>query len=361
MKILFLPRYDQSGASSRYRVYQYIPYFEANGIECHVQPLLESQYVNNLFKNKFSKALYLLIQYIKRLSSILWNDNFDFIFVEKEFFPFMYDLTWLFKLLNIRYIVDFDDAIFHNYDSTRSKNLVVKLLFKEKIRKIIKNAEFVICGSPYLTTYALHFNSNVVEIPTSINLKLYETRRISFKNPVFTVGWIGSKTTSIHLLSIQKSLLKFCLEYPCQVHLIGFDNSIYSKLDSRIPIKYIGWNEKTEVEEICKFSVGIMPLIDEPFERGKCGFKLIQYMACGLPTVSTPLEANVKIDRKTGNLFASNDEEWYKAFVEIYENYHLFQKIGAANIAVVENHYSIQSNLDTYIQLFNTLYVQNHQ
>jgi glycosyltransferase involved in cell wall biosynthesis len=355
MKILFLPRYDESGASSRYRIYQYLPFFSQQGINLTVSPLLDNQYVKNLNDNSKNSIFSLIFHYLKRVFSLLKSGKYDIIFIEKEIFPFLPDLLFIFNFFRIKYIVDFDDAIFHNYDDSFSINKVAYLFNKNKIPHIISDATYIICGSPYLTKYALQYNGQVIEIPTSIDLTKYELRRLQNNIPDFTIGWIGSNSTSKHFLIIKDALLKFCSKFSCKVNLIGFDQTLSQEFDRVIPITFIPWQESTEIEELCKFTVGVMPLPDEPFERGKCGFKLIQYMACGIPTISTPLEANLKIDRGNGNLFAETQEDWYNNFVKIYQQREKYKIIGIKNIATVKEHYSIQANADKYISIFNQI------
>lgn len=355
MKILFLPRYDESGASSRYRIYQYLPFFSQNGISVTISPLLDNQYIKNLNDNAKNNKFSLIFYYLKRVFSLLGKEKYDIIFIEKEIFPFLPDLLFIFKLFKIKYIVDFDDAIFHNYDGSFSINKIAYLLNKNKIAHIIREATYIICGSPYLTKYALQYNSKVLEIPTSIDLTKYEQRRLQNDMPDFTIGWIGSNSTSKHFLLIKDAILQFCSKFNCKINLIGFDQTLKKEFDQGIPINFIPWKEFTEIEELCKFTVGVMPLPDEPFERGKCGFKLIQYMACGIPTISTPLEANLKIDRGNGNLFAETQEDWYNSFVKIYQEREKYKMIGIKNIATVKEHYSIQANADIYISIFKQI------
>jgi glycosyltransferase involved in cell wall biosynthesis len=355
MKVVFLTRYDEAGASSRYRIYQYLPYFSLKGIEFVVSPLLDKQYIKNINNNTQTSKISLFLQYFKRLFFLIKKRQYDFLFIEKEIFPFLPDFIFLLKIFKIKYIVDFDDAIFHNYDTTFARNKIIPILLGKKIPSMIKNASSVICGSPYLTHYSLKYNQKVFEIPTTIDFEKYERRRIMSISEKFIIGWIGSKSTSKHLAIISEALVKFCLDFDCQLNLIGFDISLKHIFQNNIAVRFIEWNDLTEVEEICKFDVGVMPLPDEPFERGKCGFKLIQYMACGIPTISTPLEANVKINKDNGNLFASTQEDWYSSFVQVYRERRVFKEIGKKNIEIVKNYYSIEVNVNKYIELFENI------
>lgn len=354
MKILFLTRYDDAGASSRYRVYEYLPLFASRNVTFFVSPLLDENYILALNKSQKSSVFYLAFRYTKRLLLLFTIYRYDLVYVEKEVFPYLPDPLLLFKVFNKKYIVDFDDAIFHNYDSDVNQRSILNFLLRNKIKKVIKNAGYVVCGSPYLTRYARKYSNNVVEIPTSVDFSHYKARRNTNASN-FKIGWIGSKTTSRHLLTIKNAILKFCSNFNCEVGLIGFDESLANDFIDYPCVKVIKWTKNTEIEELSKLSLGIMPLLDEPFERGKCGFKLIQYMACGLPTISTPLEANLKIDRGNGNLFAETENDWYDCFLKVWENQEYYQAIGQKNIETVEAYYSLESNVSSYIALFEQL------
>lgn len=350
MKILFLPKYSPLGPSSRYRTFQYIPLLEENGIQCTVEPLLRNHYILGIYANNISKTD-VLFSYIRRLVILFKLHKFDMVYMEKEAFPyFPFAVEIILRYAKISYIVDYDDAIFHNYDLHKSG--CVRLYFKNRIADVIKNARHVVTGSPYLTDYALKQNQNVLEIPTSIDLRRYEKLFNPLHKQKFIIVWIGSKSTSKYLVEIAPALKKFVDVNPSiEIKLIGFDNNML-RLIEYLPVKLIEWDSATEVLEISSSSVGIMPLTDGPSERGKCGFKLIQYMACALPTISTPLEANVKINRNSDNLFAVTHNDWFEKLTEIYLKQDYYNKVGLKNRTIVEEYYSIQSNVKYYLTLF---------
>lgn len=351
MKILFLTKYSYLGASSRYRTYKYLPYFEKNNIECVVKPLFDDKYVKSLengTKNYISVTRY----YMKRFFLLFSCYKYDLIYIHIELFPYVPSLfEYVLKICNIKYISDYDDAIFHNYDL--NANFITRFLLKNKIKNVIKWSSCVITGSPYLTNYALKYNKYVIEIPTSIDLERYKSIDDS-RESSFTIGWIGSPSTSKYIIDILPALILFSSKYNCKIILIGFDKSYENQLNL-LPVKIIDWNEETEINEMSKFSVGIMPLSNDLWSQGKCGFKLIQYMGCEKPTISTPLETNVKINRNSNNLFANNIEEWFETLENIFLNEKYFQKIGYENKLIVEKYYSIDSNSNKYVDLFNQL------
>jgi glycosyltransferase involved in cell wall biosynthesis len=142
--------------------------------------------------------------------------------------------------------------------------------------------------------------------------------------------------------------------YDFQINLIGFDEDLRYKF-TNLPVKFIKWDSNNEIFEIQKFDVGIMPLLENEWNYGKCGFKLIQYMACSLPTISTPLPANIKINRDSNNLFASTEDEWFNAFVKVISNFFYFQNVGEKNYLIFEKYYSIEINSQKFLKILNQI------
>ena len=345
MKIKIFPKYTPKGPSSRYRIYQYLPYLTNYDIE--IFPFFDDNYNPAMSFKTVNGFFYACKCYIKRLLNILKIKSKDIVFIQYEFTQFLPFNALFFKLFKIRYIVDYDDAAFHDYD--QNSNIIIRKILKTKIAIVIKNAKYVITGSPYLTEYALKFNSNVIEIPTSIDIDKYRIEKSQEENS-FTIGWIGSTTTSIHIEIITKALevLKN-RNVDFKLNLIGYHNE---KINLHgLPVNIIKWMPETEIAELNKFDVGIMPMIDLPFVRGKCAFKLIQYMAMAKPTISSRFDANLKVDRNNENLFADNTEEWVYAFEKLIANKTKAKEIGARNREVIEREYSIQVNKNKLINI----------
>ncbi|MDP5158434.1 MAG: glycosyltransferase [Flaviramulus sp.] len=351
MRILFYPKYNEKGASSRYRVYQYLDYFKDYKVE--VYPFFDDRYIPSQSFKSIKGVFYVVFCYFRRSLNMLRIKRSDLVFLEKEFIPYLPFNTFFFKLVKINYIVDYDDAIFHNYDLHPNK--IIRFLLKDKVSKVIKFSKTVITGSPYLTSYAKKYNVNVIEIPTAINLQTYQSVFQKETNNNFVIGWIGSKTTSVNLISLIPSFKAFKeLHSNFEIRCIGFDRDLEHHFND-LPFHVQDWSSETEVEDIKNFTVGIMPLENNPFNKGKCAFKLIQYMACGIPTISSPLEANIKVNRDNNNLFANTEEEWTNAFIKVFENTIDLKKTGEANKVIVEHYYTIQANKDTYLEIFSSI------
>lgn len=357
MKIIFFTKYTYAGPSSRYRSFQYFSWFKHQGIEIINKPFFTTEYIEALYGNGKRSLLGIIPRFIQRFFQVLFLKEYDIIFIEYELFP--YTPLWIEKLLlkgkkNI--IFDYDDAIFHNYD--RPGNTLVNWLCEGKIFKLVPLAKAVITGSPYLSQKLGPYAAQTVEIPTSIEFARYEQalQKIERKdNKTFRIGWIGSKTTSPNILLIKQVLLKLQTRFDIELVLIGFDKQLLPLLNG-VNFSSLPWDEKTEIELIQSFDVGIMPLATNDFNNGKCGFKLIQYMACGVPTISTPLEANIKIDQEAGNLFASTDEEWEACCINILNNSAYFKNtVGKKNKEIIRDHYSVEANWIKYVDLFKAV------
>jgi len=338
MKVLLLSRYDYLGASTRVRSFQYIPYLNKKNIKVAIKPLLSNEYIKNLYRNGKKLPVIVLLSYLKRLIFLLNIKRYNLLWIEKELFPMM--PAWieeLFAILKIPYIVDYDDAIFHNYDL--NKNVVIRTFLKNKIDSVMKNSAMVIVGNDYLAERSRKAGAKRVEyLPSVVDLEKYPNTFFSNKG-IFTIGWVGSPITSHYLKLVMPALEDFCKKNVARVVLIGAKK----KELSNIPVEYVSWSEGTEIKEIQKFDIGIMPLPDNEWERGKCGFKLIQYMASGKPVIGSPVGVNCKIIKHGINGYqAKNIDEWIRALQKLKDDQALRQKMGRAGRQIVENEYCLQ-------------------
>ena len=351
--LIFFTKYTDRGPSSRYRTFQYKQYFDIDfNVESY--PLFNNDYIDNLYNNKnisFSDIIKAYLLRTFRVLSLLGTKKL--VFIEYELFPYFPPFfEYLLFKTNVKVILDYDDAIFHNYDKHTS--CLVRRIFSNKILSIAKFSSLIITGSPYLSNYFLQYHKNVVEIPTSIRLEKYISKPKNL-NSLIIIGWIGSKSTSINLIYLREVIEKMeTLNPNVCFTFMGFDKL----LESDFPfsnVKFVEWSEEEEIAFLSNIDLGIMPLRDTPFNQGKCGFKLIQYMAMGKPTISTPLMANVKINRNNQNMFASSIDEWFDCINNYINNKKYFEEVGFNNINIVKKYYSVEGNVSIYIQLLNKL------
>lgn len=340
MTLLFLTKYDTLGASSRYRFFQFYDFYIENDIKITTKPFFNNKYLLDLYEGK--KHLTTIIKaYHKRFFILFSLNKYDLIIIEKELFPYFPALFE--KILNvtgIKYIVDYDDALFHQYDNTNNK--LVKILFSNKIANVMRYSELVVVGNQYLANYAKNIAhvKNIEIIPTVIDLTRYKSKSTEVKlNDTVIIGWIGSPSTSKYLSFLENVFIRLSQKYNFQVNLIGAFLSPFQNFKANL----IQWSEANEVQEIEKFDIGIMPLADSPWERGKCGFKLIQYMGCSLPVIGSPVGVNSEIiDHGINGFLASAEEEWLKAFETLIEDRLIRKTLGIQGRKKVELQYSKQ-------------------
>ncbi len=338
-RILIFTKYGRKAASSRYRFLQYLPFLQRESIECEISNLLDDEYLEKRFTVGQRSIYHIVKGFLRRLKMIAKAKHYDLVIIYCELFPYIPDFFERYlKLRNIPYIIDFDDAIFHSYDI--HPNETIRFLLKNKMGKILSMAQCVIAGNEYLADYARNFNDDVVVIPTVVDINTYKVAvHNNDDSETFVIGWIGSPSTSAYLKIIKPALKKFCANHNAKLVLIGAGNVL---MDG-IPLEIHEWDEKKEVEYIRQFDVGVMPLPDSPWARGKCGFKLIQYMACGLPVIASPVGTNKEIvEDGVNGFFASTTEEWVNFLGILYNNYPLREKMGESGRQKIKHCYSLQ-------------------
>lgn len=353
-RILFLPKYDAVAASCRHRILQYLPYIDSSEIEYDVFPLFDSDYLEEKFSQGRASPFRILKAYIARFRLVLFSNRYDAVFLHCEVLPYLpawVDLAFLRRFK--RYILDLDDAIFHNYDL--SKNPLVRMLLGRKFQKLFASADMIFAGGGYLYDYAIKFNSSVVNMPTVIDLDKYPLRsQKPAESSLLRVGWIGSPSTSEYLKLVEDALGVFSNNEgaPVEVILIGAGKVSLAG----VSIKHFDWAENTEFTLLQELDVGIMPLPDTLWARGKCGFKLIQYMACGLPVVASPVGANKNIvEHGVNGFLASTNQEWIQALETLRMNPDLRRRMGQAGRREVEEKYCLQVTASRYVELLKSV------
>jgi glycosyltransferase involved in cell wall biosynthesis len=337
MKVLLLSRYSELGASSRVRFFQYLPFLESEGLKIDVDPLFSDDYLQALYSSQSRKVI-VFVAYCHRLWALMQARKYDFLWIEKEILPFMPAfLERLLSKIGVPYIVDYDDALFHRYDKHR--NWIVRSFLGRKIDSVMKHAALVVAGNQYLADRASLAGAHRVEIvPTVVNIERYifKNERINQK---LVVGWIGSPSTSHYLRALKPVFDSLKEQFDVRFVAVGARPEDLINL----PIETLPWSERTEVESLQSFDIGIMPLSDTPWERGKCGYKLIQYMACGLPVVASAVGANKKIINHGSNGFLVDKlDDWEMALGVLLKNQTKRKQMGQEGRTGVESWYSMQ-------------------
>lgn len=340
MKILLLSRYSELGASSRLRFFQYLPYLRAQSISIDGAPFFSEEYLRSFYSSGRKSVGHAVQAYLKRLSICCRPGHYDLVWIEKECFPWLPAPFEQFHFLReIPYVVDYDDAIHHNYDQHSLWS--VKRLLGEKFRGLLSGAAAVTVGNTYLAEWARTAGAARVEvIPTVIDLERYPLpdRRLE-ERAEFRVGWIGTPTTTNYLWLVRDALVRLAQKCPLCLVVVGAG----PLEDFGLPLERHAWELETEVAILSSLDAGIMPLPDSPWERGKCGYKLIQYMACGVPVIASSVGANKEIvDHGVNGFLVDTPEQWDAALQALLLDAGLRKSMGMAGRQKVEQQYCLQ-------------------
>ena len=337
MKALLLTRYDTLGASSRLRMMQYVPELTALGIRCAAEPLLSDDYLAALYAGRRLPAVEVASAYARRIAIIARRTDADVVWLEKEALPWVpWPLERTLTRLGVPIVVDIDDAVFHRYD--RHGAALVRRLLGSKIDHLFAAAAAVTAGNDYLAARARSAGAVCVErIPTVVDAARYVVRPPPGVAP-FTIGWVGSPATEMYLSSLA-GVLRGMVERGARVLLVGASPAALPGL----PVERRAWSADREASDIAEFDVGIMPLADSPWERGKCAYKIVQYMAAGRAVVASPIGANrVVVSPGEDGLLADSTEEWAAALVSLMEDRAAAARLGAGGRRKVEREYTLQ-------------------
>lgn len=356
MKVLVLTKYPRMGASSRLRTLQFLPLLETSGFDFTVQSLFDNAYLENLYNTGRRAKLASAHHYFKRFLTLLTVKQYDLIWIEKELFPyFPAFFEKILAIIGVRYIVDYDDAIFHNYDL--SKNKLIKFFLKKKIDKVMKYSSCVMAGNNYLAKRAKSSGAQNIKLrPTVVDHLKYKTK-VDVGKDLLTIGWIGSPTTQKYITEIAPILYEINRQCSFRLLLVGATNNIKKELHG-LEVEICPWDENTEADLIRLMDIGIMPLHDGPWEKGKCGYKLIQYMASGVPVIASDVGVNREIiENSKSGLLVKEQSDWSSTIVKLINSPNLRAQLGETGRDAVEQNYSIQSQLPKINKILNSFLV----
>lgn len=347
IKVLLLTNHPVEDASCRQRVYQYRPFLEEHGVECIVRPFTPPQLFRILHaRGQYSrKLLYFCLAFLGRLSDLFRAFDVDVVFVHREAFPFGPPVfEKLFSKINQKFILSFDDALYthYPYSSAMVNPFLYRAKYGRSFSEIVSLSSHVIAGNRILADYAKAHNSRVTVIPTAVDTQRYRVRDEPKNNDSITVGWIGSDSTVVHLAQVQGALDLLAEKY--RGH---FNVKIIGPQNFRMDRPYISlkrWSLESEVADLQSFDIGIMPLDDNEWTRGKCAFKALQYMAVAVPPVCSPVGVvNDVITNGVTGFLAKGERDWVAKLSLLIENLELRKMMGLAGREVVEKTYSLKA------------------
>lgn len=360
MKILFLVAYSELGASSRIKVYQFLPLLNKKGINCKticfMPSFLYRLRLASASNNKLLLWFYFLVyifKLIKSVEAILIATQYDAVYIQEPLFPF--GLEKVLKLVNKNIVFLFTDAVF--LGGRKSDSFIERLRAHTLAvywKRTARIAKYCLVENEYNKSAVIKFCPNVEKIAGPMDLDVYFLRNdLSYKkeNNKIVVGWMGSYFTTKYLYNIKDVFLELSKKYDIIFRLVG------AKKDFQINgvcFENIDFKLSKEIEWLSTFDIGIMPLTDDDWTRGKGGYKLLQYMSMGIPAVASPVGINKEITEDGVNGFlASSKEEWVSKLSLLIENSDLRKKLGKNARITIEQKYSLKIALEKLLKVFN--------
>jgi len=340
----------------RFRFEHFIPVLEANGYEIIFSNII-SEKDDQIFYSKgkyFAKLLIVLKSLRHRLKDLGKAKNCDAVFIYRE--AFMLGTTYFEKRLskiNIPVVFDFDDSIWLNDTSEGNQNLAW-MKKPEKTADICRLSDLVIVGNQYLSEYAKKKNENVRIIPTTINTNYHKPLKEKTPSDKVCIGWTGTTTTLKHYDTAIPVLKRIKEKYGDKVYFKVIVNT--EEWNRDFDVKLVKWSKENEIEELCEFDIGIMPLPDDEWSKGKCGFKGIQCMALKMPVIMSPVGVNTDIiDNEKNGYLADTENEWFNYLCLLIDSFELRQQIGKTARKTIIEKYSVKVWENQVLDIFNEL------
>jgi len=334
LNVLFLPLYSMQGASSRYRVYHYADRLPSHGFD--VKILHPRSYT------LASKALYIL----SLPKALRWA---DVVVIQKKLFRS--PLYALIRHLNNAVVFDFDDALYVD-------NSITNML-----SHVLRTSRHVIVGNRHLENFARRFTDRVTRIPTPVDVQAFTPAdKKCLVNDVITIGWIGAGGNLIYLEHLEPVFERIYLSKGQTVQLKVISDRTFRFRSCRLPVVNIPWSLSTELEALRSLDIGIMPLTDDELSRGKCAFKVLQYMSVGIATVASSVGMNREVIHHLGNgMLATSLEEWRCALLHLIENPALREQFGREARKTVEYEYSYEVTTPHLASVLKSVAVQKQR
>lgn len=339
----------------RFRFEQYLPALKNNGFEYDISYIISKKDDKYLYSKGyfFKKTIIFLKMYFLRYKNLLKIKKYDIVFIYRE--AILTGSNYFekrFKKLGAKIILDFDDAIWLMDTSIENK----KYEWLKNPNKTIDNirlSDCVIVGNNYLANFSRKYNDNVVVVPTTIDTNYHVPCQKKTKNRI-CIGWTGSLTTIKHFDYVTPTLLQLKEKYGNKIFFKVIGDGEY--VNEPLNLTITPWSLRTEIEDLQEISIGIMPLYDEKWEKGKCGFKGLQYMALEIPTIMSPVGVNTEIIQDGENGFlADKEDEWLEKLSLLIESEELRNTIGKAGRKTIVEKYSVEANKKKYVEVFKSL------
>lgn len=353
MRLLCVVPYPTEAPSNRLRVEQYFPYLRAHGITPILRPFQTSLFYNIRYSpgDLSRKALSFGLSTLSRLSDVARATRADVILVHREAFPFGGPfIEEAMSRMKVPIIFDFDDAIYLA-NSADTNRFVTLLKRPHKTARIIELSSWVIAGNENLKAYASQYNRNITVIPTPVDTDYFAPRAENRDPNKVVIGWIGSNTTAPYLRMLVRAMDHIVVKYPnVEVHVVG--GSYVPPIVHNLQVRR--WELDRELADLHDFDIGIMPMPDTEWTRGKCGFKALLYMSVGIPPVCSPVGVTTDILQDGYNgLLATTTEEWIERLSMLIEDASLRRTMGEAGRQWVLERFSLHAQAPRFLDVLN--------
>ncbi len=323
--------------SARARVRQYIAPLSKLGIAVHEYPL---PWGNILPHRRSLRPLWMAATGLSRTATLTCSWKADVTWVSRQVLPAFAPLH---PLAKHPMILDVDDAVWLNTGGHRARDLA-------------RASDLVVCGNSFLADHFSRWNRNVTVIPTAVNTAWYRPRVAPARNEAVVLGWTGTSGNYPFLYAIEDALARILAENDNVELLIVADRPPAFRRLPPSRVEFRTWTPHTEVAAFAQMSIGLMPLADTAWCSGKCSYKMLCYMAAGLPVVVTPAGMNREVlAMGEVGLGAVSEGEWFTALSTLLRDARLRQRMGSAGRAVVERHFSLQKLATQYAAAFTSL------
>ncbi len=352
IKILFLCPYPHDTApSQRFRFEQFFRIMDDKGLKYKQYAFLSQWGWRILYaKGKsLAKAVAVLQGFLRRMIHLMMAVSYDYVLIHRELSPLGPPVfEWLLaKVFRKKVIYDFDDAIWLTDSESRFIN---RMKFFGKVGQIIRWSYKASCGNQYLHDYAKGYNSRSFIIPTTIDTVFQHNKLVEHQRDLPVIGWTGSHSTMPYLMPIIPVIKKL-------QEIYGFTFMVISNKDPKPELanyEFVRWDKHTEIQDLSRLNIGIMPLPDDKWAKGKCGFKALQYMALGVPAVVSPVGVNTKMIKENQNGYlCATTMEWEERLEQLIKDKELRRRLGASGRKFVVENYSTAAVATNFLELFS--------
>jgi glycosyltransferase involved in cell wall biosynthesis len=352
-RILALSPIPEEGAGCRFRVAQFAPHLSRAGFDLTIHPLFDTAFFRLVYKpgHYLRKTMALASRTLDRIAAVRAGREFDAVLIYREAYPIGPPvIERLLARRGLPIVYDFDDAVFLP-NTSEANQAIGSLKNPGKVAEILQLSAHVVAGNSYLADYARRHAKDVTIVPTCVDTTVWRPRQTPRRSGApLVIGWIGTPTTTPYLLDLKDVFADVAGTHDFVLRVSG---SMGPVAMPGVRVENLPWTLASEVELFSTCDIGVYPLPDDDWTRGKCGFKAIQFMACSVPVIASPVGVNREIvTHRADGLLAGAPAEWASSLRELLENAALRDELGAAGRQTIERGYSLEANAPKLVSVF---------